>query len=1109
MNNHPPGNIIDNENRLLVDELKNALPSAESLDIQTGYFFFSGFSELADQLENVKIRVIVGMDIDPQIIEMKKITEDFDLSRARGMEPPATETAKIRNYRESFIALMNNTDLLDNERLDDSLKIFFKKVTDGTLEIRMNINPSHGKYYVLHNKPEHSMNGSFKGLRFMGSSNFSFSGLKGQGEINEVSRDSHTYEEYSSKFERVWNEQTTATVLDKDLVREFINEVKDKSSYFDEPKPYLIYVRILKELFDLSKDSSLKLPSELTEGKFNNFEYQSDAIKQGISTIKTYGGALLADVVGLGKSVIASGIAANLKLRTVVIAPPHLETQWQDYGFEFGFGPKVYTSGKIEKALKENSNYQNMLIIVDEAHRYRNEDTYDYQNLHKLCLNNKVLLLTATPFNNDPKDVFALLRLFDAPSQSRINTVENLSIEFRELIADYKRLRQNIRKLEDSEIEDRTKAIATKIRQLIEPVLIRRSRLDIKQIERYNTDLITQGFEFSEIEPPKLMEYDLGRLNKLYVETLDKINRATNSEGAKEGYTAARYQPTQYINDQNEFKSLMKKYYSDSDDFTQAQINLAKFMRRFLVMRFESSIYAFKSTLDNFIFNHELIMNWWEKFGYVPIYKKGIIPDPLSLESAENLEELNLAFSTNDLESILNSEKLSKDVEKGLILIPKNIMDGNFIEFVKKDIALLKELREAWFVNSEISYDPKLENLINNLKKFNNENSKRKIIIFTAYADTADYLHSALNDHGLRVLKYTGGNSSTINKELVIKNFDAGIPEGEQLDDFDVLVATDAISEGYNLHRAGLIINYDIPYNPVRVVQRIGRINRINKKVFDKLYIYNSFPSPIGEDETKTKLISTLKVDLMNTLMGTDTKVLTDAEKLESHFVDRFNEEVARDELESWDAKYRNLWDKLKYDHILIDKIINIKQRSFLTRKSATQGMLIFGKKGMGAPVFVTNINRDEMQRVSAEEVLQYFAADPDEMPINKSEHFKSNFELGKNKLFKKNRLPENKGRRGESIEVLDLMIQNSGSSEISAHCKDARRIINELDGFPDGTLKRIIELKKYYLKDGDFKGAFDELKEIVPAEYMEAINNRSDDISNEPESLLVAEELE
>ena len=160
-----------------------------------------------------------------------------------------------------------------------------------------------------------------------------------------------------------------------------------------------------------------------------------------------------------------------------------------------------------------------------------------------------------------------------------------------------------------------------------------------------------------------------------------------------------------------------------------------------------------------------------------------------------------------------------------------------------------------------------------------------------------------METEGLKVFKYTSKEASPANKATIRANFDAGLKSQFQKDDYKVLVATDAISEGYNLHRAGTIFNYDIPYNPTRVIQRIGRINRINKKMFEKLYIYNYFPTDIGEKDTRTKQISTLKMMMIHAIMGEDTKALTKDEELNAFFKERYQAELAKSEERSWDTK--------------------------------------------------------------------------------------------------------------------------------------------------------------------------------------------------------------
>ena len=161
-----------------------------------------------------------------------------------------------------------------------------------------------------------------------------------------------------------------------------------------------------RRVFLRTKKIFVRLPAEITRNKYINLKYQIDAIRRSLDILQRHNGVIIADVVGLGKSIIASAVAHNLNLKTVIIVPPHLRYQWEDYHNEFEFHARIYSSGKIEQALEEIDKDEEKLIIIDEAHKYRNALTTDYANLHKLCQRNKVILLTATPFNNRPQDVF-------------------------------------------------------------------------------------------------------------------------------------------------------------------------------------------------------------------------------------------------------------------------------------------------------------------------------------------------------------------------------------------------------------------------------------------------------------------------------------------------------------------------------------------------------------------------------------------------------------------------------------------------------------------------------------------------------------------------------
>lgn len=898
--------LIDNKSQTMQKALMNTLGNADRVDVSVGYFYFSGFEALAEELKDKHVRILVGMEVDPtcipDIVQFSKEVDE-DLSRWQPRQPTRSALGLKQNYTDALVGFINDSDTFDEPKAEKAFDIFAKKLQDGSLEIRKTLTDEHGKFYLVYNKRESSQDGDFPGTVFSGSSNMTYRGLIGQGELNDSYRDKSKFEEYERRFKDLWDPSKSVAIADKHNKEEFIKELKSRVWKYQTPSPYEMYIRVLHEVFSHEEREEILSPGKITNGQFSDLEYQLDAVRMGIERLAKFDGVIVADVVGLGKSIIASCIARNLDMNSVIIAPPHLIPQWEDYKEQFGIrGSRVYSSGAISQVYERyKDSSEPILIILDEAHRYRNEDTNDYKLLHQVCRgnpNNKILILTATPFNNAPKDVFALVKLFQTPGQATIRSVDNLSLRFRELIDRYKKLRKDMTKgIKPDLIDKEAEEIAEEQRRLIESVVIRRSRLDLKQITRYREDLKRQNIDFADVIGPELMEYDLGILLDLYLETLNTISATDGGNG----FIGARYKPAVYINDRQEF---LDKFGPDLDetDLKTAQVNLANFMRRLLVMRFESSKYAFESTLNKMIQTNKLVERWWEELGSVPIMKRGQIPDPDDFTSYDQDDGEDHDALDEQLEELKE--------QKGLISVPKDLIDPKFIEDVRKDTALLVNIQDKWFNNPDISdEDPKTDDLAQRISKLLSENPDRKIIIFSGYADTVNYLYDALQKRGIeRLFHYTAADASTATRKVIKENFDASVPETQQSNDYDVLVATDALSEGYNLHRAGVVINYDIPYNPTRVIQRVGRINRINKKVFDKLYVFNSFPTAIGEAETRVKQISTLKIKLINSIVGSDTKTLTSDEQIQSYFIDEYHQADAQNETLSWDAIHKDTY---------------------------------------------------------------------------------------------------------------------------------------------------------------------------------------------------------
>jgi superfamily II DNA/RNA helicase len=369
----------------------------------------------------------------------------------------------------------------------------------------------------------------------------------------------------------------------------------------------------------------------------------------------------------------------------------------------------------------------------------------------------------------------------------------------------------------------------------------------------------------------------------------------------------------------------------------------------------------------------------------------------------------------------------------------------------------LSAIYDQWFGKQSLGeYDPKLQQLRIEIDTLINANPKRKIVVFSSYADTINYLQDSFMENK-RTCKFTAADSNALRKEIR-RNFDASMKDSEVLDQYDVLFTTDALSEGINLHRAGIVINYDIPYNPTRVIQRVGRINRINKKVFDNIYVFNFFPTLIGEQETRIKQISTLKMNLINAIIGSDTKHLTQEEELKSYFKTEFNIAYASQEELSWDSKHIDNLNIAKKNVDLMETVRNIPRRTRIKRISTEfEGTVVFGKKGNDS-IFALAQENLESQVVSVEQALPLFLSNENEKPYEVNKDFSETLSLIRRTLFSKNEVPQIKGRRQKAIEKLNAIKANFPS--LANYSRDLIRIIRDFDDISEGALKDLAELK-------------------------------------------------
>lgn len=1077
-------NLITNQTKFLNEIMNKILPCADELYFLVGYFYFSGFEQIYENVIDKDLKILIGMDIEKDL--SNNIKEFFVLQ-----ELNKSRLEIKQDFYKSFVELFNETDFFDSKHKLHAFELFLKKIENGTLMIRKTSKPNHAKMYLFKHKAESSHGGEHPGTMITGSSNLTLSGLKNQQEINVI-----LYDEYAQGkeiFDNLWED--SVDIVNKENELEFTQEVIENIWYNKIYSPYLFYIRVLHEFFAINNKHDVVFPAQITKRRFFNLQYQLDAIKRALKVIDEHNGVLISDVVGLGKSIIASAVAYNMRKKVIIIAPPHLYDQWdKEYRTIFELNAVVFSSGSIHKAIKHVHDVwenEEILVIVDEAHKYRNEDTDDYIRLHQLCQGNKVMLLTATPFNNRPQDVFAMIKLFQIPSKSTIRTVDNLSFRFSELIKEYIELDRKRKKhaINEKELKSRITALANKIRGIMEPIIIRRSRIDLEKIEPYKKDLEKQNIKYVFSEPPIIKEYELGKLTSLYSSTLGQI---VSEDGS--GFIGTRYKSAHYIIDLDKFKKSITNEYADVDTIGIAQTNLAKLMRRLLVARFESSVKAFKKTLESMLDSMIIIEEYYHKLKKVPIYKKGKMPSPDELISEMSDDGIE------DLKEYTFEEELKKEYRKGLVFIPIEDLKDTFIIDLKHDIDLLKNIHKNWFENG-IEEDPKLVSFRAEIKRQLKEDPKRKIVMFSEYTDTARYVYDSIKDDNyIRAIYYSSSESDSVRKRIKA-NFDASAHT--QKDEFNIIITTDALSEGVNLNRAGTIFNYDIPYNPTRVIQRVGRINRIGKMLFDQLYIYNYFPTDIGESHIRKKEISTLKKTMIDTLLGEDTQVLTDEEQLVSYFHNQYQQAMRSQESESWDAKYQNEYFSIRDNKPeILQAALKIEHRSKIKRtvKKDRMGVLVFGKKGEDF-TFRLGTSSTESEYISAEEALRLFQAVITEKAEAVSDEYDGLYQNVKANLYVSKSLPNVKGKRAKTLNKLKAMI--SVSKEHKDYLSDLYTAGRELNSIPDGVYVFINKIHVDKLNEH-----VEKLKELVPHRYLDKMIKKAKHISDGTETLILSEEL-
>ena len=867
----------------MLQTLKACLASEDihTVRIATGYWDIPGLALLTDDIkaflekEGTSLFLLIGKD--PYVYASQVKNPKY----------------KDMNYPGDFI----RTDICElepKEEFENAVRLLLEYCTEGDdskIQIRIFRKNEEDVTQFLHSKC-YIFDGfdAGKGFGLIGSSNFTEKGLQGNAELNYLETDvtkvlSNTpipnhkthIQWFNEKWDisEPWNKEFLEQVLKQAPIAK---KVEEENQHKDEPfSPYELYIKLLQIKFGDIVDKSLGQQIEAyLPVNVHKLEYQVEAVKRCICIMHEHGGFMLADVVGLGKTIIGTLIIKRFlsvpeddgrERKVLVITPPAIQSGWKktitmfDKDSDEKIAPYIdfITTGRIGNVSddegwgdddddnRDSGDFGGTLqeknygfIVIDESHKFRNSATLMYQSLDELIQNigsntgvyPYVGLLSATPQNNRPNDLKNQIYLFERNhNDSTLKKAESGNIE--RFFAD---------------------------------------------VSREYELLIDKSSDIPEIVGPNNLEYIMDKeLAQLFSDTMTIIAPTAEDKLLTDDWLKYfRYRAIEYFADPaNENKHTGRGNRGVSDVAKQ----LATIMQILLVKRLESSFTAFTQSLLNLRRYTENMIKMWEND---TIFVCPQIDVNKELDYEAKTQKRGKRISFNDCVEDIRI-KIAKLTEQGRNEKGQNAeykrkdFKTEYYTQLKEDFRLISNLYDRWAKNSQ---DPKFDAFKENLKPelFNpQKNTSGKLVIFSEAIDTVQTLARAVEAKGYKALVITAANRDEM-EHIIEENFDANY-EGEWKDDYNVIITTEVLAEGVNLHRANVILNYDTPWNSTRLMQRIGRVNRIGSKE-PFVFVYNFMPSAEGDAQIQLVRKAHTKLQSFHVLFGEDSKIFSEEESI-------------------------------------------------------------------------------------------------------------------------------------------------------------------------------------------------------------------------------------
>lgn len=996
--------IFDNIEQPLLPALRETLNLANHADFCVGYFNLRGWRAIDDLIEcwsgkpGNQCRLLVGMQRLPQedlriALSLANKQEDIDNQTALRLK---------RKLAEEFRQQLTIGAPTDED--EAGLRRLAKQLRDGKLVVKLFLRyPLHAKLYLcFRSDPVNPIIG------YLGSSNLTLAGLSQQGELNVDVLDHDAAQKLARWLEERWNDRWCVDIT-QDLI-----EVIEQSWAREEPiSPYYIYVKIA---YHLSQEARAGLSEFRVPPEFGNrlFPYQVAAVKIAAHHLNKRSGVLIGDVVGLGKTLMATAVAKIFQddqyTETLIICPKNLVEMWEDYVAEYRLLAKVLPITKVISELPNLRRYR--VVVIDESHNLRNRESKRYRAIQEYIEKNecKCILLSATPYNKTYLDLSNQLRLFVPEDKDISIRPERLLREIgeTEFIRRYQCPVRSLAAFEKS-------LYADDWRELMRLYMVRRTRTFIQENYAATDPKTGRKYLVFEDGTPSYFPERIPKTIKFRIDETDLVDQyarlyAPDVVDAINALNLPRYGLGNYVAvmPHNPPTPAETKIIQD---LSRAGKRLMGFCRTNLFKRLESSGEAFllsveRHILRNFVFLHAL---------------KNGLPIPIGTQDAGLLDTGNYDEDVEDErtgaelfeeeEHDENAELQSKtglrtrgefasraaevyevyrtQIKKRFRWLRADLFDPSLAKDLADDAErLLKILQRCgdW----DPARDAKLEALYNLLTKVH---PHEKVIVFTQFADTVRYLEKELKARG--ITQIAGVTGETEYPTIYAWRFSpASNGKRSQIspqDELRVLTATDVLSEGQNLQDCAIVMNYDLPWAIIRLVQRAGRVDRLGQKS-DRILCYSFLPADGVERLIHLRARVRQRLKENAEVVGTDEAFFED-ERERENLVNLYHEKAgildgeAETEVDLASYAYQIWKNAIDHKHEL-EKIIPAlppvvySTRAYRATKGKPHGVLVYLRTAEGNDALAW-LDRDGNPATESQfEILKAAECPPDTPPL-------------------------------------------------------------------------------------------------------------------------------